>query len=51
MSEKKEHSAKFENVKYFYSMGMWNDIQLRNAVKKFWITAKEYKEITGKEYE
>lgn len=43
-------SAKFEKVKYFYDMGVWNDIQVRNAVIKEWITADEYKQITGKTY-
>ena len=46
-----EHSAKFEKVKSYYDMGLWTKHQVRNAVVKGWITAVEYKEITGEDYE
>jgi hypothetical protein len=29
---------------------LWNIIRVRNAVIKKWITAEEFKEITGKEF-
>ena len=45
-----EHSPKFEKVYGFYKSGTWNENQVRNAVKKDWITAAEFTEITGKEY-
>ena len=48
------HSKNFEKVKRFYSMGIWGKIRVANAVthpaSKPWITAAEYKEITGEGY-
>ena len=44
------HSEKFEMVKDFYDQGLWNEKKVRNAVVKGWITAEEFKEITGKDY-
>jgi len=29
---------------------MWNEVRVRNAVKKNWITEEEFKEITDKDY-
>lgn len=43
-------SEKFEQVKKFYDLGVWNDKRVRDAVAKGWITAEEYKEITGRNY-
>ncbi len=43
-------SAKFEQVKGFYDMGVWNEAKLRNAVVKGWITEAEFQAITGKSY-
>lgn len=43
-------SAKFETVKRYYDMGFWDEKKVGNAVKKNWITADEYKLITGKDY-
>ena len=43
-------SAKFEQVKGFYDMGVWNETKLRNAVVKGWITEAEFQAITGKSY-
>ena len=43
-------SAKFEQVKSFYDMGVWSETKLRNAVVKGWITQDEFKAITGKNY-
>ena len=45
-----EHSPKFEMIKGFYDSGMWSKKAVRNAVKKEWITAAEYEEITGEVY-
>lgn len=44
-------SANFDKVKDYYDRGLWNLGQVRNAVLKGWITAEEYREITGEEYE
>lgn len=44
------HSEKFEMVKKYYIMGLWNIERVRNAVVKKWITEEEFKEITGEDY-
>ncbi len=46
-----EHSPKFELVKSYYDAGLWKKKAVRNAVVKGWITAAEYEEITGEQYE
>ena len=46
-----EHSAKFELVRDYYYAGLWKKKAVRNAVKREWITAAEYEEITGEVYE
>lgn len=43
-------SEKFETVKKYYDMGFWSEAKVRNAVVKGWITAAEFKTITGKDY-
>ncbi len=43
-------SAKFEQVKGFYDIGVWNEQKVRNAVVKGWITEAEFQDITGKAY-
>ena len=43
-------SEKFETVKKYFDTGMWTEQQVKNAVVKEWITAKEFKAITGKNY-
>lgn len=45
-----EHSEKFNLVKEYYDEGRWKKKAVRNAVAKGWITADEYKEITGEVY-
>ena len=40
-------SAKFAIVKKYYDLGMWTEAQVRAAVAKNWITAEEFKVITG----
>lgn len=47
---KATHSPKFALVKKYYDEGMWNKKAVKNAVKKGWITADEYEEITGEVY-
>lgn len=44
-------SKKFNTVKQFYDGGLWGESRVRAAVVKGWITAEEYKEITGEDYE
>ena len=43
-------SAKFEEVKGYYVLGVWSEKKVHNAVVKGWITADEFKLITGKDY-
>lgn len=43
-------SEKFDTVKGHYNQGLWTETQVRNAVIKRWITADEFKLITGKQY-
>lgn len=50
MAKTTKHSAKYSIVKKYYSMGMWDNDKVRNAVVKGWITEAEYKEITGEDY-
>lgn len=42
--------SKYEKVKSFYEARLWPLSWVENAVDK-WITADEYREITGKEFE
>jgi hypothetical protein len=44
-----EHSKNFAKVKNYYDRGMWSIERVRSAVGK-WITAEEFKEITGEIY-
>lgn len=32
----------FDKIKKFYDMGLWSDVQVRNAVEKGIITEDEY---------
>ena len=45
-----EHSKNFKKVKDYYDNKLWDERRVRFAVGR-WITAEEYKEITGKDYE
>lgn len=45
------HSKNFEKVKKYYDDGKWTLAMVRNAVVKNWITAEEFKEITGEDYD
>lgn len=42
-------SKNYKKVKNFYSKKLWNKKMVWNAVGR-WITAEEYKEITGEDY-
>ena len=42
-------SEKYELVKSYYDRGLWSKARVHVAVGK-WITANEYKEITGEDY-
>lgn len=43
-------SKNFDKVKGFYDAGLWSLGMVHNAVDR-WITADEFLEITGEEYE
>ena len=40
-------SKHFKKVKGYYDSGLWSIERVHNAVVKNWITAEEYKIITG----
>ena len=44
-------SKHFKKVKGYYDSGLWSIERVQNAVLKGWITAEEFKMITGAEYE
>lgn len=44
-------SKKYEKVKKYYDKGFWGISKVRDAVAQGWITADEFYEITGEEYE
>ena len=43
-------SERYELVKYYYDSDLWGINRVQKAVKKSWITAEEYKDITGLDY-
>ena len=43
-------SADFAKLKVYYEDGHWTAKQIGDAVAKGWITAEEYREITGEDY-
>lgn len=43
------YSKNFIKVKQYYDLKLWNLTKVTSAVGK-WITAEEYKEITGLKY-
>ena len=43
-------SADFAKVKGYFDAGLWTAKQVGDAVAKGWITAGEYREITGEDY-
>lgn len=40
----------YDRIKYYYNAGLWNAPMVKVAVKKGVITATQYTEITGLEY-
>lgn len=44
------HSKKFDTVKRYYTLKVWDVERVRNAVVKGWITPEEFTEITGQQY-
>ena len=40
----------FDRIKFYYDKGLWSKERVYNVVGKV-ITAEEYKEITGQEYD
>ena len=42
--------SKFDKVKKYFDRGLWSLAMVRNAVIKGWITAEEFKTITGEDY-
>ena len=44
-------SKKYNLVKKYYEQGLWSKRRVHDAVLKSWITAEEYKESTGEDYE
>lgn len=40
----------FDRIKRLYDEGKLNIDGVRNAVKRGWITAEQFKEITGEDY-
>lgn len=45
-----EHSKKFAAVKSYYDLRIWSKATVAKSVKKGWITAAEYEEITWEVY-
>lgn len=43
-------SKNYNKVKLYYDRGVWDVARVKNAVEKNWITAEEFKEITGQDY-
>ena len=41
----------FKKIKKWYTQGLWTKEMVANAVEKGVITAEQYKEITGADYE
>ena len=43
--------SKYEKVKKYFDNGLWNEERVANAVIKGWITADDFREITGESYD
>lgn len=43
-------SSMYRKVSLNYKKGWWTKAQVADAVKMLWITAEEYKLITGEDY-
>ncbi len=46
-------SKRYDTVKKWYDLGKWSTAKVRDAVTSMpqWITAEEFEEITGQNYE
>lgn len=44
------YSKNFDKVKYYFDEQLWSIYRVGEAVKRGWITAEEYEEITGEPY-
>ena len=44
-------SKKYNKVKEYYDKGYWDIRKVHDAVSHKWITAEEYKMITGHDYD
>lgn len=40
-------SKKYVKVKNYFENGLWNEERVASAVVKGWLTAEEFREITG----
>lgn len=49
-AQRKTHSKNFDKVKTYYERGLWSKKRVYMVTGK-WITAEEYKEITGENYD
>lgn len=38
-------SSKYETVKKYYDLGLWDELRVRQAVSKGWLTEPEAEEI------
>lgn len=45
-----EQSRNYETVKKWYSLGLWDETRVRDAVFKNWISTEEFSEIVNKDY-
>lgn len=43
-------SARYEQVKLWYDLGLWSAARVRAGVERGWLSAGEYEQITGKKY-
>lgn len=41
----------YERIKYYFNAGLWNTQMVKMAVRKGVITAEQFKEITGQDYQ
>lgn len=40
----------YERIKKYYELGVWSKERVRQAVVKGWLSAEEYRGITGEDY-
>ncbi len=43
--------SKYDKVKAYFDAGLWNLSRVRHAVLKGWISPKQYRIITGENYD